>query len=79
MDNSGSPRPSPELLRRCGYIFGAEILIDITKHAVLSKLNDIRPAVYQRFMRVRMCPELSVLVILKSAPLVVREIWQSIF
>ncbi|EIE21001.1 DUF747-domain-containing protein [Coccomyxa subellipsoidea C-169] len=51
MDNSGSPRPSPELLRCCGYIFGAEILIDITKHAVLSKLNDIRPAVYQRFMR----------------------------
>ncbi|KAK9908256.1 hypothetical protein WJX75_004929 [Coccomyxa subellipsoidea] len=51
MDNSGSPRPSPELLRRCGYIFGAEILIDITKHAVLSKLNDIRPTVYQRFMR----------------------------
>ena len=53
MDNSGSARPNPELLRRCGYIFGAEILIDITKHAVLSKLNDIRPTVYQRFMRVR--------------------------
>ncbi|CAL8469052.1 g8593 [Coccomyxa elongata] len=51
MDNSGSARPNPELLRRCAYIFGAEIVIDITKHAVLSKLNDIHPSVYQRFMR----------------------------
>lgn len=53
MDNSGRVGPSPELLRRCGYVFGAEILIDLTKHAVLAKLNDIRPTVYQRFMRVR--------------------------
>ena len=55
MDNSGSVRPNPELLRRCAYIFGAEIVIDITKHAVLSKLNDIHPSVYQRFMRVCNC------------------------
>ena len=53
MDNSGLSSPSPELLRRCAYIFGAEIIIDIVKHAVLTKLNDIRPAVYQRFMKVR--------------------------
>ena len=52
MDNSGSSAPSLELLRRCTYIFGAEIIIDIIKHAVLTKLNDIRPAVYQRFMKV---------------------------
>lgn len=52
MDNSGLHSPSPELLRRCAYIFGAEIVIDIIKHAVLTKLNDIRPAVYQRFMKV---------------------------
>ncbi len=52
MDNSGVSSPSPELLRRCAYIFGAEIIIDIIKHAVLTKLSDIRPAVYQRFMKV---------------------------
>ena len=51
MDNSGASSPSPDLLRRCAYIFGAEIVIDIVKHAVLTKLNDIRPAVYQRFMK----------------------------
>ncbi len=56
MDNSGLHSPSPELLRRCAYIFGAEIIIDVIKHAVLTKLNDIRPAVYQRFMKVsRFC------------------------
>jgi hypothetical protein len=53
MDNSGRLQPNAELLRRCWYIFGAEILIDVTKHAVLAKLNDIRPTVYPRFMRVR--------------------------
>lgn len=54
MDNSGRLQPNAELLRRCWYIFGAEILIDVTKHAVLAKLNDIRPTVYPRFMRVRL-------------------------
>ena len=51
MDNNGASSPSPELLRRCAYIFGAEVVIDIIKHAVLTKLSDIRPAVYQRFMK----------------------------
>lgn len=53
MDNSGRLQPNAELMWRCYYIFGAEILIDVTKHAVLAKLNDIRPTVYPRFMRVR--------------------------
>ena len=52
MDNAGTAAPSAELLRRCAIIFGAEIVIDVIKHAVLTKLNDIRPAVYQRFMKV---------------------------
>ena len=56
MDSSGSLNPSRQLLWRCCYIFGAEILIDVTKHAVLAKLNDIRPNVYQRFMKVRARP-----------------------
>lgn len=59
MDSSGSLHPSRQLLWRCCYIFGAEILIDVTKHAVLAKLNDIRPNVYQRFMKVAAAPATS--------------------
>lgn len=29
----------------------AQIVIDITKHAVLGKFNDIRPGIYKEYMR----------------------------
>lgn len=42
-----------DLVRQCVYIFGAEVLIDLCKHAVLCKFNDVKPGVYRHFMRVR--------------------------
>lgn len=45
--------PQPALLGRCAQIFGAEICIDVIKHAVLGKFNEIRPGVYREFTRVR--------------------------
>ena len=33
-------------------ILGAEIIIDITKHAVLGKFNDVRPGIYKEYMKV---------------------------
>lgn len=33
-------------------ILGAEIVIDITKHAVLGKFNDVRPGIYKEYMKV---------------------------
>ena len=55
MDSSGRWQPLPGLLWQCGQIFGAEMVIDVVKHAVLGKFNQIRPGVYQEFMKVR-CP-----------------------
>eukprot|EP00891_Asterochloris_glomerata_P007670 jgi/Astpho2/7670/Aster-02552 len=40
-----------KLLRRCAYVFAAEVVIDIIKHAVLGKFNEIRPGVYREFMK----------------------------
>ncbi|KAK9832284.1 hypothetical protein WJX74_005365 [Apatococcus lobatus] len=51
MDSSGRWRPLPGLLWQCGQIFGAEMVIDVVKHAVLGKFNQIRPGVYQEFMK----------------------------
>ena len=51
MDSSGRWRPLPALLWQCGQIFGAEMVIDVVKHAVLGKFNQIRPGVYQEFMK----------------------------
>ena len=45
--------PNVELLRRCAYVFAAEMVIDVIKHAVLGKFNEIRPGVYREFMKVR--------------------------
>lgn len=53
MDSSGRWRPLPGLLWQCGQIFGAEMVIDVVKHAVLGKFNQIRPGVYQEFMKVQ--------------------------
>ena len=45
--------PNAELLRRCAYVFVAEMVIDVIKHAVLGKFNEVRPGVYREFMKVR--------------------------
>lgn len=37
--------------RHCGAIFGSEVVIDVIKHAILGKLNDMRPGMYREFMR----------------------------
>ena len=52
MDNSGQWLPSRQLLWQCGQIFLAEVVIDIAKHAVVGKFNEIRPGVYREFMKV---------------------------
>lgn len=52
MDNSGQWLPSKHLLWQCSQIFLAELVIDIAKHAVVGKFNEIRPGVYREFMKV---------------------------
>ena len=42
-------RPEPLLLARCGHVFAAEVVIDVVKHAVLAKFNELRPGVYREF------------------------------
>jgi len=53
MDNAGSRAPNRALLQRCGAIFAAEVAIDVTKHAVVTKFSDVRPGVYRQFLHVR--------------------------
>lgn len=48
---TGSPTFSTRLMWQCGYVLLAEVVIDVTKHAVLGKFNDIRPGVYREFMK----------------------------
>ncbi|KAK9811731.1 hypothetical protein WJX72_009226 [[Myrmecia] bisecta] len=50
MDNSGNWYPNRDLLWQCGHIFAAEVVIDVIKHAVVGKFNQIRPGVYREFM-----------------------------
>lgn len=52
MDNTTSWLPNMGLLWKCTQIFLAEIVIDVTKHAVLGKFNEIRPGVYKEYTRV---------------------------
>ena len=52
MDNSGRWLPNQDLLWQCGQIFAAEVAIDVAKHAVVGKFNEIRPGVYREFMKV---------------------------
>ena len=56
MDNSGHWLPNQDLLWQCGQILIAEIAIDVAKHAVVGKFNEIRPGVYREFMKVRPDP-----------------------
>lgn len=39
---SGARTPNPVLLAGCARIYGGEVVIDIIKHAVLGKFNEIR-------------------------------------
>lgn len=39
---SGSRAPNPTLLAGCARIYAGEMVIDIIKHAVLGKFNEIR-------------------------------------
>jgi hypothetical protein len=54
----GQPLPSSRLAKQCIYVLFAEVVIDVTKHAVLGKFNDIRPGVYGEFTR-DLCENLS--------------------
>lgn len=56
MDNSGHWLPNQDLLWQCGQIFLAEVAIDVAKHAVVGKFNEIRPGVYREFMKVSTIP-----------------------
>jgi len=51
MCNSNTWFPSSEILTECSRIILAEIVVDIIKHAVLGKFNEIRPGVYREFFR----------------------------
>ena len=51
MSGTGQPLPSVRLLCQCGYVMLAEAVIDVTKHAVLGKFNEIRPGVYKEFTK----------------------------
>ena len=55
MDNTSSWLPNMGLLWKCTQIFLAEVVIDVTKHAVLGKFNEIRPGVYREYTRVSTC------------------------
>lgn len=52
MDNSSTWVPNASLLWKCSQIFMAEVCIDVIKHAVLGKFNEIRPGVYREFLKV---------------------------
>ncbi|KAI8109005.1 hypothetical protein M9435_005422 [Picochlorum sp. BPE23] len=54
----GQPLPSTRMMRQCLYVLFAEVIIDVTKHAVLGKFNDIRPGVYNEFTK-DLCENLS--------------------
>lgn len=51
MGHSGHAAPSATLLARCARIAAAEACIDVVKHAVLGKFNEVRPGVYREFTR----------------------------
>ena len=52
MRSSQRSGPNAVLLWQCGQILAAEVVIDVLKHAVLGRFNEIRPGVYREFMRV---------------------------
>ena len=54
MSNAERATPNTGLLWSCSQILAAEVAIDVLKHAVLGRFNEIRPGVYREFMRVRL-------------------------
>ncbi len=58
MSGTGAALPSARLLGQVGYVLLAEVVIDVTKHAVLGKFNEIRPGVYREFTK-DLCEQLS--------------------
>ena len=52
MSNAERATPNSGLLWQCCQILAAEVAIDVLKHAVLGRFNEIRPGVYREFMRV---------------------------
>lgn len=48
MDSAASWTPAVYLLVECVRIMGWEAVIDVIKHAVLGKFNDIRPGIYRQ-------------------------------
>jgi hypothetical protein len=51
VSNSGGWAPAGATLWECGRIFVWEVVIDVVKHAVLGKFNDIRPGIHREYMR----------------------------
>lgn len=51
MGSSGQTTPNRAILVQCCQIFFSEAVIDVIKHAVLGKFNEIRPGVYREFMK----------------------------
>jgi hypothetical protein len=49
--NSGGWLPAVTTVVECGRIYSTEVIIDVIKHAVLGKFNDIRPGIYREYMR----------------------------
>lgn len=58
MSGTGAALPSARLMSHMGYILLAEVVIDVTKHAVLGKFNEIRPGVYREFTK-DLCEQLA--------------------
>lgn len=51
MSGTGATVPSRKLLAQCSYVLMGEVVIDVIKHAVLGKFNEIRPGVYREFTK----------------------------
>ncbi|GIL45560.1 hypothetical protein Vafri_2760 [Volvox africanus] len=49
MDSAASWSPPHDYLRVCGLMVAAEVVIDVIKHAVLGKFNEVRPGLYREF------------------------------
>ncbi|KAF5842436.1 eukaryotic membrane protein family-domain-containing protein [Dunaliella salina] len=51
MESSSTWSPSSNILRESIKILGSEVIIDILKHAMLGKFNDVRPGLYREYMK----------------------------
>ncbi|KAL6748114.1 eukaryotic membrane protein family-domain-containing protein [Haematococcus lacustris] len=51
MDSAACWAASRVILRESARILGWEVVIDIVKHSVLGKFNDVRPGIYREYMK----------------------------